>query len=249
MSKTYVLPLFFCAVAMQFSQHVFAQAQKDSVNNKALFTAVEDKFYEDIGPQSHLFNGIDYEFYDPSFKGNAYFLDNAAWNTGSIVYDGYLYKNVPMLYDIYADQLIIEAYHSALRIQLIKNRVQSFDLLGHHVIYIEQDPSNPTSPKTGFYDELYGGKIQVLAQRSKSIQHTNGFNGAIDSYFSPAIDYYICKNGVYYPVSSQGSFLKVLKDKKSAIQLYLKSNKQKFKKQQKELTMAKAAAYYDQITN
>jgi len=249
MFKTYVLSLFLCAFVMPFSQRVFAQAQKDSTNNKALFTGIEDKFYEDIGPQSRLFNGIDYEFYDPSIKGNAYFLDNANWNNGNIVYDGFRYKNVPMLYDIYADQLIIEAYHSALRIQLIKDRVQNFDLLGHHVVYIQQDASNTTSPKTGFYDELYGGKIHVLAQRSKSIQHTNGFNGSIDSYFSPTVDYYLYKNGNYYPVNSQGSFLKVLKDKKSAVQEYLRSNGLKFKKQKKEEAMAKAAAYYDQITN
>src|ERR1700744_4176660 len=98
MSKTYVLSLFICVVALQFSQSVFAQAPKDSINNKTLFTGVEDKFYEDIGPQSHLFNGIDYEAYSSTFKGNAYFLDNGEWNAGSIIYDGYLYKNVPMLY-------------------------------------------------------------------------------------------------------------------------------------------------------
>lgn len=248
MLKTYILSIVVCAV-LQFPKGVFAQTQKDSINNKLLFTGVEDRFYEDIGPQSRLFNGINYEFYDPAIKSNAYFLDNNAWNAGSIVYDGFLYKNVPMLYDIYADQLIIQAYHSALRIQLIKNRVQSFDLLGHHVIYHEQDPTNATSPKTGFYDELYGGKVQLLAQRSKSIQHTSGVDISIESYFSPAIDYYLYKNGVYYPVSSKGSFLKVLKDKKSAIQQYLRSNNLKFKKQLKEETMTKAAAYYDQITN
>src|ERR1700749_1810225 len=101
MSKFYVLSLFFCAIAMQFSQSAFAQAKKDSTNSQALFSGVEDKFYEDIGPQSHLFSGIDYEFYDRSIKGNAYFLDNDAWNTGTVVYDGFRYKNVPMLYAIY----------------------------------------------------------------------------------------------------------------------------------------------------
>ncbi len=249
MSKTYILSLFFCASVMFFSRDALAQAQTDSTSNKALFTAVEDKFHKEIGPQSRLFNGISYEFYDPTIKGNAYFMDNANWNNGTVVYDGFRYKNAPLLYDIYTDQVITEAYHSALRIQLIKDRVQSFDLLGHHIVYIRQDASNPTSLKTGFYDELYGGKIQVLAQRSKSIQHTNGFNGAIDSYFSPTVDYYVCKNGTYYPVSSQGSFLKVLKDKKGAVQQYLRSNNLKFKKEQKEQAMAKAAAYYDQITN
>lgn len=248
MSKPYILSLLCGGLLMLLSKSAFAQAAKDSVSNKALFNGVEDKFYEEIGPHARLFDGIDYMFYDPEIKGNAYFQDNIEWNKGTVVYDGFRYKNVPMLYDIYADQLITEAYHSALSIQLIKNRVQSFDLLGHHIIQIKQDPANPTSLKTGFYDELYGGKIQVLAQRSKSIQHANNFTG-IESYFSYTTDYYIYKNGTYYPVGSQGSFLKVLKDKKSALQQYLRSNKLKIKKQQKEEAMAKVAAYYDQITN
>jgi hypothetical protein len=248
MSKTYILSLFFCASGIFFSQNIFAQTQKDSTSNKALFNGVEDKFYEDIGPQSHLFSGINFESYSPLTKGNAFFLDNADWNTGTIVYDGFRYKNVPLLYDVYADEVITKAYHSALRIQLIKTRVQSFDLLGHHVIFIQKDASNPTSPKTGFYDELYGGKIQVLAKRSKSIQRTISASD-IDSYFSPAIDYYLYKDGTYYSISNQGSFLKVLKDKKGAVQQYLRANNLRFKKQQKEEAMAKAAAYYDQITN
>jgi hypothetical protein len=249
MSKTYFFIVFFCAPALLFSQNIFAQSQKDSTNNKALFAGVEDKFNDEMGPQSHLYNGVNYEFYDPTIKGNAYFLDNMNWNNGTIVYDGFAYKNVPLLYDVYADQVITLAYRSALRLQLIKDHVQSFDLLGHHIIYHQQDASNPTSPKTGFYDELYGGKVQVLAKRTKSLQHTNGFNGTIDSYFSPSLDYYLYKDGTYYPVSSQGSFLKVFKDKKNAVLLYMKLNNLKFKKQQKEEAMAKAAAYYDQLTN
>jgi hypothetical protein len=249
MSKTYIIPILFCAAVTIFSQNVFGQAVSDSVNTRPVFANVEDNFYIAIGPQSRLFNGVDYEFYDPSIKGNGYFLDNAAWNTGTIVYDGYRYKNVPLLYDIYADQVITLAYQSALKIQLLKDRVKSFDLLGHHIIYVEQDAAIPSAPKTGFYDELYGGKIEVLAKREKSIQHTNGFNGAIDSYFSATIDYYLYKNGTYYSISSGGSFLKLLKDKKSDLQQYIRANKLKFNKQQKEQSMAQVAAYYDHITN
>jgi len=248
MSKTYIIPILFCVAVIFFSQNVFGQAVSDSVS-KPVFANVEDNFYTAIGPQARLFNGVNYEFFDLSIKGNGYFLDNAAWNTGTVVYDGYTYKNVPLLYDIYADQVITLAYQSALKIQLIKNRVKSFNLLGHHIINIEQDVANPSTPNPGFYDELYGGKIEVLAKRAKSIQHTNGFNGTIDSYFSPSIDYYLYKNGTYYSISSEGSFLKLLKDKKSDLQQYIRANKLKFNKQQKEQSMAQVAAYYDHITN
>ena len=127
-----------------------AFSQSDSLYHRpSVYTSVEDNFYKAIGAQSHLYNGIEYEFYDPLIKGNAYVFDNFSFTSGSVVYDGYLYKNVSMLYDIYKDLLIIQLYHSVLKISLLKNKVESFDLLNHHFIYIEQDPANSTSVKNG----------------------------------------------------------------------------------------------------
>jgi hypothetical protein len=219
MSKNYILSLFFCATVL-CSQNVFAQALKDTVGNKALFAKVEDKFDEDIGPQSHLYNGIDYSGYSHSIQGNAYFLDKGDMNNGSVFFDGFLYKNVPLLYDIYTDQLITEPYKSVLKLQLLKTRIRYFNLLGHHFIYIEKDPANPTSVSSGFYDELYNGKIRVLAYRSKNTQTTLSFNNPNNTYFDYTIDYYIYKNGNYYKVSNKGSFLKVLQDKKRELNKY-----------------------------
>jgi len=65
----------------------------------------------------------------------------------------------------------------------------------------------------------------------------------------PSLGYYLYKNGTYYSVSSEGSFLNVLKDKKKDLQQYIKANKLKFKKYQREDAMAKVAAYYDHLAD
>ncbi|SDS59466.1 hypothetical protein SAMN05216490_1438 [Mucilaginibacter mallensis] len=251
MLKTYTASLL-CVIAVLFAENA-ALAQTiaaDSLNRKqALYANITDNFYRTIGSQSMLYNGKAYEFYDPALKGNAYVFDNASFSPGTVVYDGVLYKDVNMLYDLFKDELVIKLYNSALKITLLKERVSSFDMLDHHFVNIKTDSTSTNSVRSGYYDQLYGGKIQVLARREKSIQTAQGFAGSLDSYFLSSLNYYLYKNGRYYSVSSEGSFLDVLKDKKKELQQFIKANKLKFKKYQREDAMAKVAAYYDQLTD
>jgi len=248
MLKTITLSVLCLFIINISPLSVLAQTSIDSSGNKkTAYNNIKEKFYKAIGQQSRLYNGIEYNGYDPKIIGNANFMDVTDLNKGTVMYDGYSYKNVDMLYDIYQDELIIQLYQSFLKINLITEKVESFDLLGRHFINIKNNPAIATSLKTGFYDELYGGKIQVLAKHTKSIQRKYEISGSIDSYFSPSVDYYLFKNGEYYSVNSQGAFLSALKDKKKDIQQFIKANKIKFKKTQEE-SMVKIAAYYDQIT-
>lgn len=243
--KSFVRLLLFSA-GILISSNVKAQTESDSTSNgHKLYANIEAGFYNVIGPQSRLYNGEKYEFYDPAIKGNPYFMLATDWNTGTIVYDGFTYTNVKIRYDLYKDLLIIPLYKSFLKMSLINDKVSSFDLLEHHFIYIKSG----TSVKAGYYDQLYAGKIQVLCKRDESIQQEHGFNGAITSYFLPLTDYYIYKNGTYTTVNSKGAFLDVLKDKKKDIQQFIRVNRLKFKKGDKEQAMVKVAAYYDHLTD
>jgi hypothetical protein len=220
-----------------------SSSQQNALNNaKALFQA-------SLGPQSPLYNGPEYYFYDPLIKGNAYFMDINAFTQGSVFYDGALYKGVPMLYDLYSDQVVVLLYNHFSKFSLLTDRVKGFDFLDHHFININIDTiSNKTSGiSSGFYDELYNGKTQVLVKRSKSIQSNTG-TLASERFFSPSIDYYFKKNNIYYKITSQGSLLDVLKDQKKVVQQYIKTSQIKFRRDPED-AMVKIATYYDHLTN
>jgi len=250
MLKSFLLVfLFFCG-GMMTTNAAFAQTSADSLNqNRPVYADVENSFYSAIGSNSRLYNGKLYEFYDHSIQSNAYFMDINDWRPGSVVYDGYLYDKVDMLYDLFKDELVIHLYNSYLKISLISEKVKSFNLLDHHFIYLKQDAANPTSLKSGFYDVLYDGKIKVLAKRKKTIQASGNLSVTIYSYFTPTtVDYYLYKNGNYYTVNSQGEFLNVLKDRKKQVQDFIKSNKIKYRKGREE-AMTMIAGYYDHLTD
>ena len=247
--NTYLFTIAFllCAVAGKSS---FAQAARaDSSSQQNALNNTLSLFYASIGEQSRLYNGTEYHFSDPVTKGNAFFSDVNAFTPGSIAYDGTYFNGVPMLYDIYYDKVVVLLYNHFSKFSLIKEKVKSFDFLSHHFINIDADTLGVnTIIKSGFYDELYAGKTQVLAKRLKNIQTRSSGTLGSEAYFNPVKDYYIRKNNVYYSFGGEGSLTSILKDKKKEIQQYLKANQIKFR-QDPEEAMVKIASYYDHLNN
>jgi len=150
-----------------------------------------------------------------------------------------------MLYDIIKDQLIIQDFQKVYKINLPAERVQQFSLLGHLFVRLIRDSSEQI--KTGFYDQLYGGKTSLFAKRGKKILEKYS-NIQISKVVISENIYYIKKEGVYRTIRNKSSLLSVLKNKKKEVQQYLKTNDIKFKKEP-ERAMIMAVRYYDQLTN
>jgi hypothetical protein len=230
-------------------QNCFSQAAtKDSSSQQNALNSALTRYYASLGKESPLFNGTEYYFYDPLIKGNAYFMDVNAFTPGSVFYDGLFYTGVPMLYDLYGDKVVVLLYNHFSKFSLIAEKVQNFDFLGHHFVNINVDTlNNNTLIKSGFYDELYHGKTEILAKRTKSIQTSVGGQSS-ESYFDPAKEYYVRKKNAYYSFSSKGSLLDVLKDRKKELQQYIRTNDINYRKDPED-AMVKIASYYDHLTN
>jgi hypothetical protein len=249
MKRCIFLYLIICFINIIVPKNTLAQVTiVDSASNQKAFNGALNVFNAGIGEQLPIYNGIEYNFYPPIYKGNAYYMDVNAFTTGAVYYDGLYFRNVPMLYDIYVDKIAVLAYNHFSKFSLLNERVKSFDFLGHHFVNILPDTSeNNSTIKAGFYDEIYSGKLEVLVKTVKNIQNRPG-STEYESYFSTVMDFFLKKNNVYYKVGSEGAFLSVLKDKKSELEQYIKSNNIKFRKNPEE-AMVKIASYYDHLTN
>jgi hypothetical protein len=241
-----VLCIFFFIGLLPVS--VRAQTSADSTTNGVkTYNSTLNMYYAALGPQSRLYNGEEYIPNYAGVKGNPYFNNATDWGTGNITYDGYQYKNVKIRYDLYKDEVIIPLYKSAIQIILLNNKMESFDLFGHHFIYIKNTPGIVGAVPAGFYDELYGGKIQVLCKKSENLQQDHSLDN-ITSYFLPTINYYVFKGNEYFVVNSKSEFLDAMKDKKKDLQQFIKTNKIKFNNDNKEQAMARVAEYYDHLS-
>ncbi|HEY2580309.1 MAG TPA: hypothetical protein VGI43_00795 [Mucilaginibacter sp.] len=214
--------------------------------------ATNNVFNKAIGQESSLYNGPKYYFYNPlKVRGFAYFQDTIA-SPGNVYYDGVQHKGVELFYDLYKDDLITVLFDKNTYFSLLKEDVQNFDLLDHHFININADTlTNNSVIKSGYYDELYHGRSQVLVKITKVIEPVQISIGTPDAYsiFSkPIQEFFIRKNNVYYNINSEGELLDILKDRKKQLKNYLRANKIKFRKKPGPV-LASVAAYYDSLSN
>lgn len=232
--------LYCLTLLLLCSSFIFSQQSPDSSYAKAVAVYINM-----AGANAHLYSGSEYIDFDHRITGNPFFQDTY-FTSGSIVYDGILYKDVQLFYDVLHDDVIIKNYDGTA-ILLPGEKVEAFSLLGHQFVNSKADSNTSSFKSLGFYDELYNGKMKLFAKRSKAIVEkiTTQYS---ESDYTKKDEYYILKNDVLYAVNDKNTVLDLMKDKKSEVVKFMHQSKIKFKKNP-EAAMIKMVAYYDSLTN
>jgi len=236
--------LYFAILFLSFFVSAFPQSREDSTFSSAAIQNTINIYKKAIGAQARLYNGSKYQPPQYSFEEHPFFLSED-WISGDVYYDGEYFQQVPLMYDLYNGHLITEHISSGHSIQLVREKLQSFILAEHHFEKIEQDGKTNSLPQSGFYDVLYGGETKVIVGRQK-VKREKIESTTIEMFYDERNRYYILKNGVFFPVKSKSSALKVLGDKKPELKKFLKKQGVSFSRQ-RELVLKELAGFYDSI--
>ena len=234
-----MLKLTSLTLAASFSYTVLiGQISSDSLLLSSQL-ALSKVYDQQLGGKTRLYNGV--EFIDPfekkEIEGFPYFsIDD--WQDGSIYYDGQLYENVPLLFDVYQNRIIVDHPKSHTKIELITEKVKYFLLSGKLFVQLQV-------PVTGFYEQLYAGEIKIYAKHYKTIKEKVGSQSMITEFLNKR-KLYILRNGTYYTISSKKSALAVLKEHKNELNKLLGQEKISFKNN-KEHALARMGYYFDQL--
>jgi hypothetical protein len=207
------------------------EALPDTAISRLAFMNTIAVYHHFMGPESRLNNGIEHIGYLP-MNGHAFFETQTA-QTGSIVYEGIWYPDVPILYDIIRDELVVPSPSGELFV-VAPEKVKEFYLPGHH--FINASP--------GYYDLLCTGTITLLAKRSKKILESLEGSEIVRS-IEYHDNYYVEKDGVRHSIGNLRSLLSLMKDKKKEITQDLKKKSIRYKKQP-EQALVEATQYYNQ---
>lgn len=246
MNKSFLqLVVLYCAIS--YNSYVFGQNRSsDSLQLHQLEANITNGFNKAMGKQAGLYNGpefIPYGFVSPT---NANFKDSVTFVIGNVNYDGVLYTNVPLIYDLHQELLITRLHNGFTSYSLLNEKIDNFDMFDHHFVRFQPDDINRIMA-AGFYDELYNNKLQLLAKRYKDLQEEH-LEFTITNVFSEKNTYFLKKENKYYRVQNSSDFLKVLRNKKNELKKYVKDNKLDFRKN-RERSMIMLVSYYDKITN
>lgn len=224
---------------------IYAQITDTALATQQLKSATQ--FYtKQIGDQSRLLNGIRYVPYrNQDYVGNGFYNTTELQNA-YIRYDDADFYDIPVLYDLHKDLLILKKRDELGYMSLLNSKIDKFIVNNHTFIKIVADSTEKTI-KTGFYDVLNNAPLQLLAKRSKAIeQEKSGIT--IKNLFIPYTKYFLNKGNTYYEISGRKDMLKVLNDRKQELEQYIKANNLSFKNEDMEPSMIKLANYYNQLT-
>jgi len=241
-NKTLALIQFFLFFAICFS---FGQ---DSTFVERSRTNAISFYSNSVRDQSLLFNGVEYKPIPEPYEGHPFF-ESEYIEEGSISYNGELYQNVPMQYDLVRDEVVIEHYDQKGYVGLVKphqKKITSFVLLNHTFVHLGSQLTGEDI-RDGFYDLLYDGNVKILAKRKKTISEDLS-QQVLKVSFNEKSNYYLFKDNIYHAVKSKGSILKVLKDKRKELNQFANKHKADFNLN-REYGLVKLAEYYDQISN
>lgn len=175
-------------------------------------------------PIVHLDNMVQGRVYFslyPRIKGSQYLIHE--WSLGNIRMQNRVYQEMPLLYDIYSDDLILLHLqeNSFNLIQLVKEYIQDFSLGDRRFINLAHSPYTETGLKMGFYELLFEADISLLSKT----RHLLKTEDAISSFDRKDLKYLI-KEGQAYRVSKRKSLITVMGEShKKTIYSFLKKQK------------------------
>ena len=231
MKKALLVLLLAASAQLAFSQ-------SDSL---IFANAFESKNGNDIN--AAIFNGREHIGYPPLTEGIPYY-GSKDWQPGHVVFEGALYNDVFLKYDLVADRVIVRHPNKVTGIMLFTPRVQSFLLGNRQFVNLAGKESEL---KAGIYEELVKGKTSLYVKRTKLIEESIVMNELVRKVADKNI-FYVFKDGHYYPVKKQKSIMDVVADKRNAVSSSLKASKIKFKSNP-ELAMTKIVELYNQLSH
>lgn len=197
-----------------------------------------------LGPQSRLFNGSRYAEPEFTYDQHPFFLSED-WLTGAIAYDGEYFEDVLLMFDLMNQAVVTEHGPSGHAIQLVPSKIGHFSIAGRNFVNIDNASVQHSLPSSGFYEVLYDGRSQLIARRQK-IRHEKVESLEVIVTYESRSRYFILLNGVYFPVRSKGSMLKLMDDKRPDLKRALKQQGIDFRRN-REVALISLATHYDSL--
>ncbi|MGZ3939881.1 MAG: hypothetical protein ACXVLT_14925 [Flavisolibacter sp.] len=129
------------------------------------------QYFDHIGAAAHLYNGAEYEGSYIGTLGNP-FWNSSQFQTGSVSYDGVVYYDVPLAFDLVRKEILTKTLQPAI-IRLETSKVQCFCINQHRFVVISNDTTAVNPLPDDIYDlALDKPPVRLLIKRSKEIRHS-----------------------------------------------------------------------------
>jgi len=190
-----------------------------------------------------LYNGRAWRNLFYRVKGDQ-FLFSPEFLPGSVSIQGKLFKNIPLKYDIYNDELLTITDHGII-LQLNKEMVDLFTMnYENHILSFKNLEADSISSLSGYVNVLYDGGTSLFIKYRKEIL-TLAVENKYDM-FNLVNRVFVEKDGEITKVDSKGELIKLFEDQKHLVRSYIRSNKIRVSRKDPE-SFKPVIEYYDKL--
>lgn len=167
-----------------------------------------------------LFNGLEYIELYRTINERHKFFNSSEFITGSIIYDGQFYDQVPLKYDLNVDELLFNVgyNYSYPTLILFKSKIQSFSLEGSEFVQINNSSSE--TQMTGFYEVLMVREPITLLKKNNKKRFKRIKGRTVYYEFDYENSYFVKYQNNYYEIGSKNDVIRVWPIKKEYINEY-----------------------------
>ena len=212
-------------------------------NNNPSLVCFSPEEQDTIPDKQLLFNGRIWRNLYSNILGDQ-FLFSKVWLKGEVVINDITFKNVPLRYDIFNDQLI-SMINQGILIQLNKELIKGFILVFENKNYLFENLGNGTGDSfNGFGQVLYKGKTCFVMKQIKKIELL-AVDNKYDEFYQKQ-NLFILKDGNFFHISGKKDLIKALSDREEELRKFIRENKIRIKKKDPE-SFIPVIKFYDSL--
>jgi hypothetical protein len=221
---------------------------KDNIVSDSAHAVALRQYHAYVSPEVGLYSGVQYMDYDFTIQKGQPFFGPDSIRYGWVWYQGVMYDQVRMLYDLVKDQLVILGPYDVFKISLYMDRVDSFSIDGQLFMRI-RDSLAPSALHSGYWAPVYRGRL-VLLQRERKFVHENLVvtPDNVRLFIDGNTSYYLKKDGAYHPVNTKKDLYDLLNDRRRDIRRLIRRSKLKWHSDKEQLLQL-AASWYDGVNH
>jgi hypothetical protein len=203
---------------------------------KAQHQQIFDEFRQEVGDQAEMFAGK----VEPGYPSTVY-INHPYWLTdnfsqGDVVFRGLTYRNVPVRYDAYLKQLVVNTPVKRQNVSVPMDLVEKFTLGG---IRYERR-------KGEFMAILYSSpRIELVQQMNVMMREKLVDNVKVQYEFKPTMKYCLYRDGQVYEVTNLKSVSKLYPHLKKELKQFAKKYHLDFK-ENRQLSLGTLVKYADE---
>ena len=185
------------------------------------------------------------QFTDYNNKFKQFFLGKYT-SQGSLVYDGVLFEDIELQYNIFTQDVIalMETHRSERYVEVTPDKVSAFSVYEHDFVHLAGD--SVMAP--GIYELAYGGVNSSVFIKRTSISNKLVDGNQINIEYEPVSKYFVRNQFGTFRVSSKKKLIQAYQKSPRLIRI-IKTNRIKFSKKKIEQGLVEAVSKLEEIEN